>query len=799
VSEREQWLARARAVVDDARPLLARFGIDVGAALRVDLDEHPCPGYRHDLQAILFCPPVVEGGVDRLRWMFFVKIMGCADVAEARAFYDVALPLIICHELAHHLRLARGVADDSPFVEEQVCDRLAIGMIDELPAHRGTLAPLRAACERMRERLAAQHDGDVAAGLVPDVAGVLATIARLDADKVDRFERLAVEQGVPLETLMYLRVADSDVAEASAVRARAQLRVDSRYTDDPAEYWHFGLTWIAAYLRRAHRPALPELLRVHLIDRPGAERTEEVVIAVRGLLDDPAPARRIAGAEGLLELLGEGAVVDVAAAADAARDAGERAGLLLALAHAWPRERTWNAAAVAPPIARAAATVPRAALRLAGVSGVLPPDAALAAADARDPALAIEQLAAAPRNVELAAALADPERAPLLLDAWLAWGRPAAALPAPAYAALFREPSPLLRVRLWPLAAPAEAATILPPRGHAAWAEALTRLAPHRAALAAAAGDGRRAPQRRLRAAAALADLGDPDLLARLRDEQLGHAAWLLAVADKLAEDGAAAADGGAAAALAVEQLRLDARRIAAEIVRCCAPAGDTAAVHPLAERAADAPPPPALVAELLAGGAPADIRDSIAQLLAGRTPPGAAGLASASTLDMTALPAIVAAVLTVTRGGSMLTTVEKAIHLRSVPLFAHLEPARLWRIAEACVEQRHAAGDVIFREGDPGDRLYVIVSGRVQVDKEVAGGAPVLLADLGHPACFGEMALFDGAPRSATARCSDPCRLLTLAGTAFARVARENPEVYEALLRAFSARLRATSDQLAG
>jgi len=100
--DRDGWVAAAREVVDRLVPVLARFGVAVDGALTVAADSHPCPGYRHDTRQILFCPPVVASAVDRLRWSWFARIMGAQDVAEAAAFYEVALPLVVAHELAHH-------------------------------------------------------------------------------------------------------------------------------------------------------------------------------------------------------------------------------------------------------------------------------------------------------------------------------------------------------------------------------------------------------------------------------------------------------------------------------------------------------------------------------------------------------------------------------------------------------------------------------------------------------------------------------------------------------------------------
>jgi len=105
-------------------------------------------------------------------------------------------------------------------------------------------------------------------------------------------------------------------------------------------------------------------------------------------------------------------------------------------------------------------------------------------------------------------------------------------------------------------------------------------------------------------------------------------------------------------------------------------------------------------------------------------------------------------------------------------------------------------AGAVVFEEGDPGSRLYVIVSGRVRIVKRT-GGRAVTLARLGAGEFFGEMALLDRQPRSASAVVEEPSRLLELDEAAFERVVVERGEVALRILRKVSRRLREANRQI--
>jgi CRP/FNR family transcriptional regulator, cyclic AMP receptor protein len=105
-------------------------------------------------------------------------------------------------------------------------------------------------------------------------------------------------------------------------------------------------------------------------------------------------------------------------------------------------------------------------------------------------------------------------------------------------------------------------------------------------------------------------------------------------------------------------------------------------------------------------------------------------------------------------------------------------------------------AGAVIFEEGDPGSRLYVLQTGRVRIVKR-NGPRQVTLAQLGPGEFFGEMALLDRQPRSATAVVDEPARVLELDEAAFERMVTERGEVALGILRRLSRRLRDANRQI--
>jgi CRP-like cAMP-binding protein len=105
-------------------------------------------------------------------------------------------------------------------------------------------------------------------------------------------------------------------------------------------------------------------------------------------------------------------------------------------------------------------------------------------------------------------------------------------------------------------------------------------------------------------------------------------------------------------------------------------------------------------------------------------------------------------------------------------------------------------AGAVVFEEGDPGSRMYVIQSGAVRIVKRI-GARDITLARLGAGEAFGEMALLEGQPRSATAVVDAAARILVIDEAAFADLVQHNGEIALRLLRRLSARLREANRQI--
>lgn len=135
-----------------------------------------------------------------------------------------------------------------------------------------------------------------------------------------------------------------------------------------------------------------------------------------------------------------------------------------------------------------------------------------------------------------------------------------------------------------------------------------------------------------------------------------------------------------------------------------------------------------------------------------------------------------------------MISTVEKMLFLKSIDLFSQIPGEDLSQIAQITDEVHFEEGDDVFREGDPGDSLFLVIEGRVRVHR---GGAA--LAQLGERQVFGEMSLLDSEPRSASVSAMCDLTLLKIARDDFHEILAEKAEIAQGIIKVLMRRLRDT------
>lgn len=133
-----------------------------------------------------------------------------------------------------------------------------------------------------------------------------------------------------------------------------------------------------------------------------------------------------------------------------------------------------------------------------------------------------------------------------------------------------------------------------------------------------------------------------------------------------------------------------------------------------------------------------------------------------------------------------MLTSVDRLLFVRGVPIFKELRDDFLVRLASVMDELSFPAQHTIFTQGQEGRSLYIVVSGRVRVHLGEQD-----LAQLEQGACFGEMSLFDAEPRSASVTTLETCDCLMLTQQQLYDAIEETPGIAVNIIRLLSRRIR--------
>jgi CRP/FNR family transcriptional regulator, cyclic AMP receptor protein len=132
----------------------------------------------------------------------------------------------------------------------------------------------------------------------------------------------------------------------------------------------------------------------------------------------------------------------------------------------------------------------------------------------------------------------------------------------------------------------------------------------------------------------------------------------------------------------------------------------------------------------------------------------------------------------------------EKIIVLNKVPLFSTLKTEDIHMISTISTEEAYEDGHVLFREGDVGDKLFIVVSGKVQILKNIAGEEK-LIVTLKENDVLGELALFDAETRTATVRCDSPCTFLVIERNDMEQLAHEYPAIAFGFIKVLISRMR--------
>ena len=141
----------------------------------------------------------------------------------------------------------------------------------------------------------------------------------------------------------------------------------------------------------------------------------------------------------------------------------------------------------------------------------------------------------------------------------------------------------------------------------------------------------------------------------------------------------------------------------------------------------------------------------------------------------------------------------DKIIHLKGIHIFEGLSVSELAAVASVTEQMVYPAGEMVIKEGEPGETMYLIIKGEVSVIKGEGTEREMELDRIGVGDYFGEMALFESDVRSATIRTSEQSDLLVLHKREFAEIVREYPQIALRICKVLSQRLRELHQKIQG
>ena len=142
-----------------------------------------------------------------------------------------------------------------------------------------------------------------------------------------------------------------------------------------------------------------------------------------------------------------------------------------------------------------------------------------------------------------------------------------------------------------------------------------------------------------------------------------------------------------------------------------------------------------------------------------------------------------------------MLSTTDKMLFLRRVSMFSSMTLEQLRVLTTHLEDQHFLRGEVIFQEDDFSQDLYIVVRGRIRIVKHYGESHELTLAMNESGNFFGEMAIFESAPRSATAVTIEEAELLVLGPDKFKQTIYQKPDMAFEIFRELSARIRRRGD----
>ncbi len=135
---------------------------------------------------------------------------------------------------------------------------------------------------------------------------------------------------------------------------------------------------------------------------------------------------------------------------------------------------------------------------------------------------------------------------------------------------------------------------------------------------------------------------------------------------------------------------------------------------------------------------------------------------------------------------------------LSSIPFFSCLDPSEMEQIEAAAMTRRYPRNTILMYEGEDTGSFYLVIEGSVKVSRTNEDGKSIILSILGPGDYFGEMALIDNRPRSATVTTRSAAEMVVIPGRTFRRIISNNGQIITNMLKGTLTRLRHANEQIA-
>lgn len=791
------WQDLGRGLFADAVRSFARYGVRVAPDLALIFDDSLYSYYDRVRCVVSLPAPNADTLAGALMWCYYQKITGAESPEELTRFMRLALARFAAHELTHHLRHYYQTETDNPWLEEQVANTVGTAYAQSKKNVTGDdLAFLRAFLQRAKTRLQALAPTDAVTASYGELERVLVDqglLGEADLEEARAFAR--VTRAELHEAVLAARVVPFETVDASLQKQRAsQEYFNAHYMVNLVEYLRFQMAWFLSDLQRPSRD-LGEVLQDYILtgDADRRHRQESLAFLTAQLLAGPAEAADLAALT-LAREVPEGAE-PILRATLKRREPATAGAALAALA------TLLDVASLGPLCAEGAAGPPALAARAAEVlysrlgketdalnllrsllRGSEPRPALEVVERLRLPALAAEVVHLLARRPD------NPKRDPTAEVAWHAL----ACLPA-----AVSIPTGLIRrgVRNGTSRSRASAVHLasVGTLSNVQWAQLLDDPSPTvreatRRRLEAVEAQQlcaylHRRSKRALREAQALASLR-----ASLPPEWEVWSQLLTALAQERALAALRLGSVGTLLPAGVERAVMSretaARKFAVKVIGTHLP--DLAAFWESSG---------------LQTASSLDPRAAVRSLMRSRNPFLRAVLTALGRQAGIDWPESVVLKRIGRQSGFMPTgddmalgTLEKVVFLKTVSLFAEVPTEELLAVADSLVPEQYQLGEQVCVQGQPGDALYIVIEGHLIAQHEEDGRPPVTVGAFGPGDCFGEMAVLDGEPRSATVVCVKDSHLLRLSGARFRELGEEHPELLFGVLASLVRRLRSTT-----